>query len=247
MTTNSRKLETTGRGGAHYFFTNHEPAEWLVASIPGAAEAREAWHAENAKGEELYRAYKAAQKAAPATQWNGEPGSAVPGPAHGVTQAAWEAGQAAVRAAEATVDAQAKKALAALRRFDALAHSGLGTPEEYKAAAAAHALRKHEEAAAAWEALKAALAEREQAHASAGSPGRDWRNAAPIGYRSLANAETIVRPMIEGFDVAALKLAAEGQRVPSSAEIAAEALRAAKESDAKAAAATRRRSAKEGY
>lgn len=110
--------------------------------------------------------------------------------------------------------------------------------------AAEHALKKHAEAAAAWETLKAAIEEREQAHRAAGAPGR---NSAPVSYRNLASVETVVRPKINVFDVRALELAAEGQRVPTSAEIAQTAIVARKAAEARAVAAVRARSRKEGF
>lgn len=235
MTTNPRQITATGRGGAKYVFAHHEPAEWLVASIPGAVEAREAWHAENAKGAELYREFRASGEALVKLRQSDPLASEL------------EAAERTHKERGKAVDAQAKRSLAALRRFDALAYSGDGTPDEYRAAAAEHALKKHAEAVAAWHALKAAIEERDAAHRSAGSPGRDWRHSAIVNYRSLGNVETVVRPMLEGFDPGALKLAAEGQRVPSAAEQAAAALEAAKEADAKAAASVKHRTAKEAY
>jgi hypothetical protein len=229
---NPRKIQPTGRGGAKYLFANDEPAEWLVASIPGAAEAREAWHAENAKGADLSRQLVESGKALVKLRQSDPRASEL------------EDAERAHKDRQKAVDAQAKRALAALRRFDGLAYSGLGTPEEYRAAAAEHALAKHAEAVAAWHVLKAAIEEREQAHGAAGSPGRDWRHAAPVNYRNLVSVETVIRPMLESFDVAALKLAAEGQRVPSAAEQAAAALAAAKEAEGAAVAAVKARSRK---
>jgi len=234
MTTNSpRPIDATGKGGARYRFANDAPPAWLIASIPGAAEALAAAEAENAKGAGLYRDFSASGKALVALRQSDPLASEL------------EAAERAHKALDKTVDAQAKRSVAALRRFDALVHSGIGTPEEYRAMAAEHALAKHAEAEAAWATLRAALTERDQAHASAGSPGRDWRNSAPVNYRNLASVATVVRPMLEGFDLGALKLAAEGQRVPSAAEQAAAALAAAKETEAKAVAAVRARGAKE--
>ncbi|KUM37704.1 hypothetical protein [Arthrobacter sp. EPSL27] len=231
---NPRNITATGKGGAQYLFEHHMPPAWLVSSIPGAAEAKAAWEAENAKGAELAREYSASGKALVALR-NSDP-----------LASELEAAERAYKAADKAVDAQAKRAVVALRRFDALVY-GTADPAEFKAMAAQHALAKHEEAVAAWATLKAALTEREQAHGAAGSPGRDWRNSAPINYRSLANVETVVRPMLEAFDVAALKLTAEGERVPAAAEIAQAAIEAHKAADAKAVAAVRARSRKEGF
>lgn len=232
---NNRKIEPTGRGGAKYLFENHMPPAWLVASIPGAAEAKAAWEAENAKGAEMAREFRASGSALVKLRGSDPLASEL------------EAPERAHKDREKALTAQSKRAVAALRRFDALAYSGLGTPEEYRAAAAEHALKKHEEAVAAWETLKAAIAEREQAHRSAGSPGRDWRNSAPVSYRNLVSVETVVRPMLEAFDVDALKLTLEGERVPTAAEISQAAIKAHKADGAKAAAAVRARSRKEGF
>lgn len=204
--TNPRNIQPTGRGGAHYIFENDMPPTWLVSAVPGAAEAKAAWEAENAKGQELYREFQASGRALVKFRSSDPLASEL------------EAAERAHKARQTALEAQARRSVAALRRFDALAYSGAGTPEEYRALAAKHALKKHEEAVAAWETLKAAIKEREQAQASAGAPGRDWRESAPVGYRNLLNVETVVRPMIEGFDVRALQLAANGERVPSAAE-----------------------------
>lgn len=112
--------------------------------------------------------------------------------------------------------------------------------------AAEHALKKHAEAAAAWETLKTAIEEREQAHRAAGSPGRDWRNSAPVTFRNLASVETVVRPMLEAFDVDALKRTAEGEQLPTAAEVAAAARANAEAASASAVSAVRARSRKEG-
>src|SRR5688572_30074403 len=101
----TRNMTANGNGTASYVFAHEAPPAWLVASVPEATEAKAAWEAENDKGRELARALSAAQKAAPATKWHGDPGKAVAGPARGVTQAAWEAGRAAVEEAEDAVRA----------------------------------------------------------------------------------------------------------------------------------------------
>ncbi|WP_346960753.1 hypothetical protein [uncultured Arthrobacter sp.] len=230
----ARKLETTGRGGARYVFSNHEAPEWLVRSIPGAVEAREAWLQENAKGDALAREYSASGKALVALRASDPRASEL------------EDAERAHKDLGREVDAQAKKALAALRRFDSLAYSGLGTPEEYRAAAAEHALAKHAEAVAAWDALRAALVEREEAHKAAGSPGLDWRRSARVDFRSLASIAGVVAPILGGFDVKALERTVDGEHVPSPAERAAATLAAIKETEAKTVAAVRARGAKEG-
>lgn len=230
----ARKLEITGRGGAQYLFAHEEPAEWLVRSIPGAIEARDAWHAENAKGAELSRKFRESGRALVALRASDPRASEL------------EDAERAHKDLDRDLAAQAKKALAALRRFDALAYSGLGTPAEYKAKAAEHALAKHAEAQAAYEALLGALRERDEAHAAAGSPGRSWKNTAPVSHRSLASVFGAVAPALEGFDVYALEQTVDGEHVPSAAERAAAAQKAAQEASAQAVAAVRARSVKEG-
>lgn len=58
-----RNIQATGHGGAKYLFEHHMPPAWLVASIPGAAEAKAAWEAGNAKGQELSREHTASGRA----------------------------------------------------------------------------------------------------------------------------------------------------------------------------------------
>ncbi|MCY1233493.1 hypothetical protein D9M72_460380 [compost metagenome] len=232
---NPRNIQPTGKGGAKYVFDNDFPPAWLVASIPGAPEALAAFEAENAKGQELARELRASGKALVALRASDPLASEL------------EAAERAHKDREKAVEAQARRSVAALRRFDSLAYSGVGTPEEFRALAAEHALAKHEEAAEAWRTLKAAIAEREEAHRAAGTPGRDWRNSAPVSYRNLQSVATVVGPMIEAFDVAALKLTIEGERVPTAAEMAHAAIEAHKAAEAKAAASVRARSKKEGF
>lgn len=199
------KIVPTGRGGAQYASEFDMPPAWRVDAVPAAAEAKAAWEAENAKGQELYRQFQASGK------------SLVKFRSSDPLASELEAAERAHKAVGKALEAQARHAVAALRRFDALVYGSVD-PADFKTMAAEHALKKHEEAVAAWETLKTAIEERERAHKSAGAPGRDWRNSAPVSYRNLASVETVVRPMLEGFDVRALKLTAEGERVPSAAE-----------------------------
>lgn len=229
---NPRSIQPTGKGGAQYTIESYMPPAWLVASIPGAPEAKAAWEAENAKGQELAREFRASGKALVALRDSDPLASEL------------EAAERAHKDRERAVTAQSKRAVAALKRFDALAYSGAGTPEEYRAMAAEHALAKHEEAAALWDALKAALGERDDAWRAAGSPGRDWRNSAPVNMRNIQSVATAVDPMLNAFDLGALKQTIEGERIPTAADRAQAALEAAEALSAKAAAAVRARSRK---
>lgn len=213
-----RNMSANSNGTASYTFQQDEAPAWLASAVPGAAEAREAWLAENEKGRELTRAKRAAEKAAPATKWTltGD-GIRVAGPDHGIAYAEWEAGQWAIREAENAVKAQARRSLAALKKFDHAVYGGNLTSDEYRQLAAAHALKKHEEAAAAWEIVKAALGERDAARIAAKdeegrAPGAHWltRSSALTGGElgSEAKSEKLLNARIEFFDVDAVKLVA---------------------------------------
>ncbi|MBT2531625.1 hypothetical protein J7E83_05715 [Arthrobacter sp. ISL-48] len=248
-----RKMTAYDSSGiAKYVFESDEAPAWLVASVPGAAEAREAWLAANERGRELTRAKRATEKAAPATKLtkiqNGVGVTA--GPAHGVTYAEWESGQFAIREAENAVAAQARRSLAALKKYDGAVYGNTLTADELRQCAAEHALKKHEEAVVAWEALKAILGERDAARNAAGRPGAHWatRSKAVTGeLGSEAKSERILDARIESFDVEAVRLASTGEKVMSAAEILAAETKALEDAFKAGAVAARKRGRAQGF
>ena len=238
-TVTTRKMNASNTGTASYVFANDEAPAWLVSAVPGAAKAREAWIAENAKGRELSRVARESGKALVALR-NSRPLAA---------ELALAEREHADK--DRAVAAQARRALAALKKFDATVYGADLTPAEYRAMAAEHALAKHAEAVAAWETLTAALGERDVAWTAAGTPGLHWvtrTNALPgdpLG--SEAKSEKLLAARVEGFDVEAVQRAASGDAVKSAAEIHTDATAAAEEARAKSAAAARKRSHAQGF
>lgn len=239
-TTDVRKMTSYGTGIADYVSTGDHAPAWLISAVEGAAEAKAEWEAENAKGRTLNRERRQLDDALLKLRRDPD-----------VLASELEAAERAHRAKERAVDAQARRSLAALKRFDATVHGDNVNPEEHRKLAAAHALKKHAEAAAAWEVVKAALAERDQARVAAGNPGRHWTDRANVGVTSplgsAAKSERILDARIEAFDVDSVKRAANGEKVKSDAELAAEAKAMAKEAIKASAAAARKRSAAQGF
>lgn len=234
-----RKMNAYNTGTATYLFATDEAPAWLVSAIPGAAEAREAWLAENAKGREMGRELRQSGKALVDLR-NSRP-----------LTAELELVERAHADKERAVEAQSTRALAALQKFDATVYGAKLSPTAYRELAAAHALAKHTEAAALWEALTAALGERDAAWTAAGSPGKHWvtrSNALPGGpLGAEAKSETLLAARVASFDVEAVKRAADGDKVLSAAEIHAAERAVAEEAIKASAVAARKRSRTQGF
>jgi hypothetical protein len=247
-----RTMSANSNGTASYTFEQDEAPAWLVSAVPGAAEAREAWLAENERGRELTRAKKAAEKAAPATKLtpiqNGV--GATAGPADGVTYAEWEVGQASIREAENAVKVHARRALAALKKYDSIAYGAAFTPSEVKAIAAEFALKRHAAAEALLGELLEALKDRDEAHRVAGSPGRRWEDT-PGAFGNTEGkqkaAEEFLKARVSGYDTDAVARVAAGDEVKSAFVLAEDARRLAEEARKASAAAARKRAGVQGF
>jgi hypothetical protein len=144
--------------------------EYLIDATPGAREARDRWLAEQELSGKLHAALVAAQRAYPPTQWIGSPGNAQRVPKGDTTQAQLDAAYLAEREAARAVEAQRKRTRRALETFHALFEPDSPASYERRRRAAELALAKQAEAEAAWETLRAALAERNDAARRAGAP-----------------------------------------------------------------------------
>jgi hypothetical protein len=144
--------------------------EYLIDATPGAREARDRWLAEKDVSDKLGAAVVAAQRAYPPTQWIGSPGDAQRVPALDTTQAQLDAASLAEREARRAAEEQSKKTRRALEAFRALFGPETPASNERRRVAAERALAKQAEAEAAWETLRAALAERNDASRRAGAP-----------------------------------------------------------------------------
>jgi hypothetical protein len=189
----------TGRGRAHFENPRDAALDEIVEAFPELVAARQAWLDENAKGEELEAAEKAALGAlAPLCV----PSQIVR--ASGVPIDAFEAAHAAYEAAQRATIAQARRALAALKRFDDLSFDA-ETRSERIAVASTVAAAHHATAVAAWKTLREALDARDLAHKAAASPGRHWSTSlheAPT--YALHGAESYYKARVDGFDLDAL-------------------------------------------
>lgn len=190
--------------------------DWLLDAVPGAREAAEAYVAAC----ELVPALSAAVAAAiqanrPLGKVYGTIGNTRLGPAHGVSTADFEAGQARLTEANRALEANARKVRAALATYRALLWE---YPVEKRAPLAASvAVARHERAVALWEELARTIAERDKAWGAAGRPGRAWHThkEAPLGGASyvLGRIATVMEAVVGGFDVDALRRVAEGEAV----------------------------------
>lgn len=248
----AREMTYFSNGTADYVHSDQHAPAWLVAAVPGAAEARDAWLAENERGRELTRAKKAAEKSAPATKFtkiqNGVGTTA--GPADGVTYAEWEAGQWTIRDAENAVKAQSRRSLAALKKYDSIAYGAAFTPSEVKAIAAEFALKRHADAETLLGELLEALEDRDVAHRVAGSPGRRWEDArGAVGNTESkrASAEEFFKARLNGYDADAAARVAAGDAVKSAFVLAEDAKRLAEEARKASAAAARKRAGVQGF
>lgn len=177
-----------------------ELAPEIVSAIPELAEARAAWQSANEVGFALYADERAAQAVLETLVrppgLTRKPGVALP---------EFEAARDARDAARRAVEAQERRALAALKAYDDLCH-GAEHREAVQAAATKLAASAHEEAVAAWSALRSALTIRDRAHRAAGSPGRAWESrylGRPEYDRQIADGYYAAR--VDGFDLDAVK------------------------------------------
>jgi hypothetical protein len=166
--------------------------EYLIDATPGAREARDRWWAEKEVGSKLSAALVAAQRAFPPTQWIGSPGNTQRVPRGDTTQAQLDAAYLAEREATRAVEAQWKKTRRAFDAFYALFEPDSPASNERRRVAAELALAKHAEAEAAWETLRAALAERNDAARRAGAP-IEQMGRTPVEV-SGKRGEAILRP-----------------------------------------------------
>ncbi|GAA4053505.1 hypothetical protein [Agromyces indicus] len=216
-------------GRARYVFTTSEPPAWLIDAIPGARDLHDAWQAENARGEELAR------------EWQRSGRELAEFRTTNPLAADLERAERAHAEKQRALDAQAKRALAALRRFDEHVSANLAEVDG-KALAAREALAAHAEAVEAYEVLLSALDRREQAFAAAGRPGiRDWTRTLRNPLGSKKQAEETYRRILEGFDPVAVERVAEGEEVASRAALLAQAADETEAQNRRVAAATRKR------
>lgn len=189
---------------------------FLEEITPGAREAREAFEAAVTEADPA--AIQAEVKASIAAAY--ALGRHVDGefvPKQDVTFAEFEAAQhrklAALKAQE-----QASRRIGRLRaRYDEIMKGSPADPAARRAAAAKVALAKHDQAVAAWETLRAALDDRDEAWKYAGSPGRDWSRTGtvPAGGRRFVvdTAANIIDGAISGLDVEGLRRVADGEEI----------------------------------
>lgn len=195
-----------GFGQANYVFDIDAPPAWLVAAIPGAAEARDEWQAENKKGLDLRREWKASGSALFELRKT-DP-----------LAADLERAERAHKGLDRALETQGRRALAALRRFDDLVHE-TRTTTDLRAFAAAEALKHQQIAVEAWQTLKAALEARDQAYAASGHPGLAWdvrHPHNPLGKRT--GSLEFIESYIGDFDTAAVQRVADGEPLPEQAQ-----------------------------